>query len=478
MENLEINQTLTYPTDYDDGTNENKFNEFIDEDIEKNCIKKTKSDKNKLTLKNASIEIFNTIIQIDFIVTPILFFLNGFIPSIFIILIIYYLQMGSLNNILHCKKITSRYTLTVYGRLIFGLKGKYFVQILCLIKPIIICCICLLVLNKIFIHLFVLLLEFLFGGNYIKREILSLIFISIIFFMLYWKRFSINKSTFNFFYLTTLFFTIMNSFIYLLYCIIKRKINWDEFNGINFGAFNFYNIIKGFGICLFTFTYQSKIFKTYLSLKVRNAIEMKNSVHFGFLTAICLISFIGYTNSFNIKNNNYNDLIDKLFFDIGNYNSYILKILIIIQLILIFILSSFYLITISIYLRKKVNSLIREYSKKFIEEEKTETEKREKEEEIEKKLVILNIIMFLFLFIFSFYFKNLGSIVYFFGVGSSNCLSIIVPAIFVILLKKETFFTKKCISEKVSLVVGMFFIFSSIILFFMNFKKKIRKIEK
>ena len=86
MENIEINQTLTYPTDYDDGSNENKFNEFIDEDIEKNCIKKAKSDKNKLTLKKASIEIFNAIIQIDFIVTPILFFLNGFIPSIFIIL--------------------------------------------------------------------------------------------------------------------------------------------------------------------------------------------------------------------------------------------------------------------------------------------------------------------------------------------------------------------------------------------------------
>ncbi len=87
MENIEINQTLTYPTDYDDGSNENKFNEFINEDIEKNCIKKAKSDKNTLTLKKPSIEIFNAIIQIDFIVTPILFFLNGFIPSIFIILL-------------------------------------------------------------------------------------------------------------------------------------------------------------------------------------------------------------------------------------------------------------------------------------------------------------------------------------------------------------------------------------------------------
>ncbi len=164
-------------------------------------------------------------------------------------------------------------------------------------------------------------------------------------------------------------------------------------------------------------------------------------------------------NSFNIKNHKFDDLIDKLLFDIDNYNSYILKILIIIQLILFLVLSSFYLITVSIYLRKKVNSLIREYSKKFIEEEKTETEKREKEEEIEKKLVILNIIMFLFLFIFSFYFKNIGSIVYFFGVCSSNCLSIIVPAIFVILLKKETFFTKNCIMEKVSLVIGMFLFF-------------------
>ena len=64
--------------------------------------------------------------------------------------------MRSLNNILNCKTITSRYTLTVYVRLIFGLKGKYYVQILCLIRPIIIYCICLLVINKIFINLFVI----------------------------------------------------------------------------------------------------------------------------------------------------------------------------------------------------------------------------------------------------------------------------------------------------------------------------------
>ena len=289
--------------------------------------------------------------------------------------------------------------------------------------------------------------------------------------MLYWKRFSINKFTFNLFNIMTICFTVINSFIYLLYCIIKKKINWDEFHVVNFGEFNFYNIIKGLGICLYIFTYQSKIFKTYLSLKLRNPIEMKNSVHFGFLTSIFLISFIGYVNSFNIKNHKFDDLIDKLLFDIENYNSYILKILIIIQLILFLILSSFYLITVSIYLRKKVNSLIRNYANKFIEEEKTETEKREKEEEIEKRLIILNIIMFIFLFIFSFYFKNIGNVVYFFGIFSSNCLSILLPAIFVILLKKETFFTKNCIMEKVSLVIGMFFIFSFVTLFFMNFKK-------
>ena len=49
MESLEMNQTLTYPTDYDDGTIGNKFVEYIDEDIEKKCINKIKSDKNKLS---------------------------------------------------------------------------------------------------------------------------------------------------------------------------------------------------------------------------------------------------------------------------------------------------------------------------------------------------------------------------------------------------------------------------------------------
>ena len=48
------------------------------------------------------------------------------------------------------------------------------------------------------VNLFVFFLEFLFGGKYIKREKISLILVSILFFMLYWKRFSINKFAFNF----------------------------------------------------------------------------------------------------------------------------------------------------------------------------------------------------------------------------------------------------------------------------------------
>ena len=182
MESLEMNQTLTYPTDYDDGTIGNKFVEYIDEDIEKKCINKIKSDKNKLSLKNASFEIFNGIIQIDFIAIPIIFFLNGFIPSLLVISFIYFLQMNSLRNVLNCKKITSRYTLTVYGQLCFDLRGKYFVQILLLIKPVIICCISLLVCNKIFINLFYLFLEFITSKEYVKRENLSLLLISAFFF--------------------------------------------------------------------------------------------------------------------------------------------------------------------------------------------------------------------------------------------------------------------------------------------------------
>ena len=83
MESLEMNQTLTYPTDYDDGTIGNKIVEYIDEDIEKECINKAKSDKNKLSLKNASIEIFNGIIQIDFVAIHIIFFFKWFYPITF-----------------------------------------------------------------------------------------------------------------------------------------------------------------------------------------------------------------------------------------------------------------------------------------------------------------------------------------------------------------------------------------------------------
>ena len=52
---------------------------------------------------------------------------------------------------------------------------------------------------------------------------------------------------------------------------------------------------------------------------------MKNSVHFGILSSILLISLIGFSNSFNIKNKNFDDLIDKLFYDYNNYTSIFFK---------------------------------------------------------------------------------------------------------------------------------------------------------
>ncbi len=472
-----MNQTLTYPTDYDDGTIGNKFVEYIDEDIEKKCINKIKSDKNKLSLKNASFEIFNGIIQIDFIAIPIIFFLNGFIPSLLVISFIYFLQMNSLRNVLNCKKITSRYTLTVYGQLCFDLRGKYFVQILLLIKPVIICCISLLVCNKIFINLFYLFLEFITSKQYVKKENLSLLLISAFFFILYWKNKLVKKEIFKIFYIITFVITIINSIFYLLYCILMKKINMTDFNNINLGEFHFNKIIKSIGICLFIFCYQSKIFKVYLSLRRRNNIEMKNSVHFGILSSILLISFIGFSNSFNIKNNNFEDLIDKLFYDYNNYVSIFLKILIIIQLIFFMILSSFYLITSSIYLKKKINSLIKDYSNKYIIElEKTDNEKKLKEEEIDKRILIIDVIIFVFYIFFTLYFKNISSIIYLIGILSSNCLSILLPSFFFLFLKKEKFFGSKYLLEKLNLVIGFFFIISSLILFFLNFRNK-EKIE-
>ena len=472
-----MNQTLTYPTDYDDGTIGNKFVEYIDEDIEKKCINKIKSDKNKLSLKNASFEIFNGIIQIDFIAIPIIFFLNGFIPSLLVISFIYFLQMNSLRNVLNCKKITSRYTLTVYGQLCFDLRGKYFVQILLLIKPVIICCISLLVCNKIFINLFYLFLEFITSKQYVKKENLSLLLISAFFFILYWKNKLVKKEIFKIFYIITFVITIINSIFYLLYCMLMKKINMTDFNNINLGEFHFNKIIKSIGICLFIFCYQSKIFKVYLSLRRRNNIEMKNSVHFGILSSILLISFIGFSNSFNIKNNNFEDLIDKLFYDYNNYVSIFLKILIIIQLIFFMILSSFYLITSSIYLKKKINSLIKDYSNKYIIElEKTDNEKKLKEEEIDKRILIIDVIIFVFYIFFTLYFKNISSIIYLIGILSSNCLSILLPSFFFLFLKKEKFFGSKYLLEKLNLVIGFFFIISSLILFFLNFRNK-EKIE-
>ena len=473
MESLEMNQTLTYPTDYDDGTIGNKFVEYIDEDIEKKCINKAKSDKNKLSLKKASFEIFNGIIQIDFIAIPIIFFLNGFIPSLLVILFIYFLQMNSLRNILNCKKITSRYTLTVYGRLCFNLRGKYFVQILLLIKPVIICCISLLVCNKIFINLFYLFLEFITSKQFVKRENISLLLISAISFSLYWKDKIVKKEIFKILYNITFGITIINSIFYLLYCILMKKINMTEFNNINLGEFNFNNIIKSIGICLFIFCYQSKIFKIYLSLRKRNNIEMKNSVHFGILSSILLISLIGFSNSFNIKNNNFEDLIDKLFYDYNNYTSIFLKILVIIQLVLFMILSIFYLITSSIYLKKKINSLIKDYANKYIIElEQTDSDKKIKEEEIDKRILIIDIIIFFLYIIITFYFKNISNIIYFIGILCSNCLAILLPSFFFLFLKKEKFFGSKYLLEKLNLVIGFFLIISSVILFFLNFRNK------
>ena len=131
------------------------------------------------------------------------------------------------------------------------------------------------------------------------------------------------------------------------------------------------------------------------------------------------------------------------------------------------ILSSFYLISTSIYLKKKINSLIKDYANKFIIElEKTDNDKKLKEEEIDKRILIIDVIIFFFYIIFTLYFKSICNIIYVFGILSSNCLAILLPAFFFLFLKKEKFFGPKYYLEKLNLVFGFFFIISSVILIF------------
>ena len=137
------------------------------------------------------------------------------------------------------------------------------------------------------------------------------------------------------------------------------------------------------------------------------------------------------------------------------------------------ILSIFYLITSSIYLKKKINSLIKDYANKYIIElEQTDSDKKIKEEEIDKRILIIDIIIFFLYFIITFYFKNISNIIYFIGILCSNCLAILLPSFFFLFLKKEKFFGSKYLLEKLNLVIGFFLIISSVILFFLNFRNK------
>ena len=107
-ESIDIDEALSYPTDYDDGKMDCPYKDEIEDEEEVGEAKSIKSTSEKLSDFMATSTIIKAILGFGFLSMPYIFKTLGIIPSLVLFGIVYYVETTSVSSLLRCKDITKK----------------------------------------------------------------------------------------------------------------------------------------------------------------------------------------------------------------------------------------------------------------------------------------------------------------------------------------------------------------------------------
>ena len=212
--------------------------------------------------------------------------INGLIASVFLNSV----TISSTYFLLRCKDITQRYSYAVYSKLTMGLVGTLSVKFAIIIRSFSLCCVLLKLLGKIIRTIFLIFFNEYRDKFFLNSEFLIVIFSVLITPLMLQKDISgIAKFTFLGIYAILLLF--ISLVILLIFKINKNEIKPFE-KQMLYSSGDFFRNFKSLGSYLNAYLFQVNCFPLYLPLHPRSSKNMLKATFLG--TILCSIIYISF----------------------------------------------------------------------------------------------------------------------------------------------------------------------------------------
>lgn len=379
--------------------------------------------------------------------------------------------------LLRCKDVTQRYSYAIYSKLTFGLLGTAITKLAMTIKSFTLCCVLIKIFGNIIRTLLLIMLENYKDSYFLQPDVLSVFFAILIFPTMLQKDIS-GISKFTFLGIYSILFLFFSLTILLIFKYYNGEIQPFQFEMFKPNG-TFPQKFKCFGSFLNAYVFQISVFPIYLPLHPRNTKNMLKSTVFGTLISSCIYSSFGIIG-FIIYRYNINDtLLKYLGDDLIKYlstNKWMGILLIIFEIAFIinttistmlnfFIGKSGLIGFIKFVIENFINAENKDANKKDtplvdMNEKgialKPEKEKEEPKEDILSELTknIVTSVSYVIVVLIAYASKSIIAIDNFNGSTVNNYLSLMLPALFLILLNKDKGLTFE------NFLAGLLFIFS------------------
>ena len=413
---------------------------------------------------------------------PFIFKTLGIFFGLFASIFFNFVSVLSCYFLLRCKDITQRYSYSIYSKLTMGLLGTITCKIAIVIRSFSLCCVLLKICGKILRTLLLIFFSEYSNRFFLNGEFLAVVLALIIMPTMFQKDISgVSKFTsLGIFSILFLFFSLVILFIFK---ITQNEIKPYEQKMLYLEK-DFYKIFKCFGSYLNAYVFQVNFFPIYLPLHPRSTKNMIKSTLLGtMLSSVLYISFgiIGFIiYRYNINDTLLNYLGDDLILYLKT-NKLIATLLIVFEIAFItnttistmlnFFVGKSCLIGLIKFIMKNIQNKLKKNDNKDIPlvdlDEKgisvNNNEKKENDNILnETSKTLITLLAYLLLVFIAYASDNIISIDNFNGSTVNNYLSLMLPALFFIILSKDKGFSfEKLLAIfqlllSVSLITGYF----------------------
>ena len=221
---------------------------------------------------------------------PFIFRTFGIIVGIIVSIFLSFITISAVYFLLRCKEITQRYSYAIYSKLTMGLVGTLICKIAIIIRSFTLCCVLLKIVGKIIRTLLLIFFNEYKDKFYLNSEFLLVVFSIIISPIMFQKDIS-GIAKFTFLGIYSILFLFISLVILLIFKIIQNEIKpLDE--QILYTNGDFFKKFKCFGSYLNAYLFQVNFFPIYLPLHPRSSKNMLKATSLGtVLSTVIYISF-------------------------------------------------------------------------------------------------------------------------------------------------------------------------------------------